>query len=62
MAQPRHIALAALWLLAACGRSGPEPPKGELRSRLAVPTVAGDTFDPNSLSADVTVVTFWSPS
>ncbi len=62
MAQPRHIALVALLLLAACGRKGPTPPEGEVRSALAMPTIAGDTFDPASLSGAVTMVTFWSPS
>lgn len=62
MAQPRHIALAALWLLAACGPRGPTPPEGDVKSALAVPTVTGERFDPGTLSADVTVVTFWSPS
>ena len=62
MVRPRHIALAALLLLSACGREGPTPPKGEIRSALAIDTVAGDRFDPGSLTGDVTVVTFWSPS
>jgi hypothetical protein len=52
------LALAVL----ACGSKGPTPPPGELRSALAVQTLAGTAFDPGSLAKDVTMVTFWSPT
>jgi len=56
------LALAALAALAACGRNQPAPPKGELRSALALPMLAGGVFDPSALADKRTLVTFWSPS
>ena len=66
MMQRRHwLALALAICLASaigCGRKQTEPPAGELRSLLALPTLAGGAFDPAGIGDKLALVTFWSPS
>jgi len=60
----RAVAVVALVAAAAScrpERSAPLPTASEPLSLLALPTLAGGTFDPASLAGKVVVVNFWSP-
>ena len=59
---PLLISIALLASLVACKRAHESaPPPGDVLQRLAVPTAAGQPFDPATLRGKPALVVFWRP-
>src|SRR4051794_8025594 len=54
-----RVCLLAIVLALGCHNTDVTPPPGDVASALALPTLAGDAFDPATLRGRPTLVLFW---